>query len=224
MKGKIVLVGGDEFLPSCREMDRAILETTGFLRPTVLIVPTAAAAERPSLAAQHGIRHFEVVGAETTSMMVLYSEDANDETLISAVDGTDIVYLSGGNPTHLLEVLNGSLLLEKIISGLERGLILAGSSAGAMVMGQRMRFRQWTDALGIVPGVAVLPHHERSSRGQTFDDVRFETREGLTIIGIDGATGCMSDEDGWRVLGTGSVTLYRGNDWERFEAGDTFTI
>ena len=224
MKGKIVLVGGDEFLPSCRDMDRAILETTGFLRPKVVIAPTAAATQRPALAAQHGIEHFEAVGAETSSMMALHADEANDESLVSAVDTTEMVYFAGGNPSHLLDVLKGSLLLDKIVQGLERGLILAGSSAGAMVLGQRMRFRQWTDGLGIVPGVAVLPHHERSSRGQTFDEVRFETRSGLTVLGIDGATGCMLDGDEWRVLGVGSVTVYKGGDWERYTAGDVFSI
>ena len=224
MVGKIALVGGDEFLPSCRQMDNELIEATGHARPSVLIVPAAAAAERPELAARHGVQQFEALGADAAPLMVVRSEDANDEMLTAEVERADIVYLTGGNPAHLLDVLRDSLLLQRLTQGLERGMILAGSSAGAMVMGERMRFRQWSDALGIVPGVAVLPHHERSSRGQTVEDVRFETRAGLTVLGIDGATGCLSDGDGWRALGAGSVTVYKGSEWERFEAGDTFSI
>lgn len=224
MAGKIALVGGDEFLPSCRQMDRELVEATGQARPRTLIVPTAAAMERPSLAARHGVEQFEALGADAAPLMVVRSEDANDDALTAEVERADMVYLTGGNPAHLLEALRGSLLLRRLTQGLERGMILAGSSAGAMVMGERMRFRQWTDALGVAAGVVVLPHHERSSRGQTLDDVRFETRAGLTVLGIDGATGCLSDGEGWRVLGAGSVTVYKGGDWERFEAGDTFTI
>lgn len=224
MRGRIVLVGGDEFQPSCRAMDNQLVEMTGIERPNVLIVPTAAAASRPTLAAENGIRQFDVLGTRPSSLMVLNSADAKDEELTSAVDGADIIYLTGGNPAHLLGVLEGSLLLRRMLDALERGAILAGSSAGAMVMGERMRFRQWGDALGVVPGMAVLPHHERSSKSQTAREVSVPTAEGLTVLGIDGATGCISDGDGWRVLGVGSVTVYGVGDWNVYRAGEYFEI
>ena len=224
MAGKIALVGGDEFLPNCRQMDNELLEATGRVSPNVLIVPTAAAAERPTLAAQHGVQQFEALGARVMPLMVVTSEDADNDSLVSAAENADIIYLTGGNPAHLLDVLRGSLLLQRMLEELKRGLILAGSSAGAMVMGERMRFRQWGTALGVVPGVAVLPHHERSSRNQTLRDVSVETSGGLTVLGIDGATGCIRDGGAWRVLGTGSVTVYREGDWQRFESGEHFEI
>lgn len=222
MRGRIALVGGDEFQPSCRAMDNELVEMTGIVRPNVLIIPTAAAAERPMLAAENGIRQFNLMGARASSLMALNPEDANDEELTSAVDSADIIYLTGGNPAHLLEVLRGSLLLRRMLDALERGAILAGSSAGAMVMGERMRFRQWLDTLGVVPGLAVLPHHERASKSQTSRDVSVQTAEGLAVLGIDGATGCVSDGDGWRVLGAGSVTLYGVGDWNVYRAGEYF--
>ena len=222
MRGRIALVGGDEFQPSCRVMDNVLVEMTEIERPNALIIPTAAAAERPMLAAQNGIRQFDLLGARASSLMALNSAAADDEELTSVVDGTDIIYLTGGNPTHLLEALEGSLLLRRMLDAVERGAILAGSSAGAMVMGERMRFRQWGAALGVVPGVAVLPHHERSSKSQTLRDVSVQTAEGLTVLGIDGATGCVSDRDGWRVLGAGSVTVYGAGDWNVYRAGEYF--
>ena len=222
MRGRIVLVGGDEFLPSCREMDNELVVMTGIVRPNALVVPTAAAAQRPMLAAENGMRQFDMLGARASSLMALNSADANDDALTSAVDGADIIYLTGGNPAHLLEVLRGSLLLRRMMDAVERGAILAGSSAGAMVMGERMRFRQWTGALGVVSGVAVLPHHERSSKSQTSREVAVQTAEGLVVLGLDGATGCVSDGDGWRVLGAGSVTVYGVGDWNVYRAGEYF--
>ncbi len=222
MRGRITLVGGDEFLPSCRAMDNELVEMTGIVRPNVLIIPTAAAAERPMLAAENGIRQFNIMGARASSLMALNSKDANDEELTSAVDNADIIYLTGGNPAHLLEVLRGSLMLRRMLDAVERGAIMAGSSAGAMVMGERMRFRQWLDTLGVVPRLAVLPHHERASKSQTSRDVSVQTAEGLAVLGIDGATGCVSDGDGWRVLGAGSVTLYGVGDWNVYRAGEYF--
>ena len=224
MKGKFALVGGDEFLPKCREMDNELLKMTGILRPNVVIVPTAAAMERPSLAAQHGMQQFDALGARASALMALRSEDADDEALTSAVDNSDVIYLTGGNPAHLLDTLRGSLLLRRMIDAVERGAILAGSSAGAMVMGERMRFRQWSGALGIVPGVAVLPHHERASKSQTVRDIAVDTPEGITVLGIDGATGCFSDGEGWRALGVGNVTVYGGGTWQTYQSGDYFEI
>ena len=224
MTGKIALVGGDEFLPSCRAMDNLLIQATGFVSPKVLIVPTAAAMERPELAARHGVQQFDALGAEAHPLMALNSEDANDEELLSEVDKAEMLYLTGGNPAHLLGALRGSLLLRKIMHGLERGMILAGSSAGAMVMGERMRFRQWGNALGVVPGVAVLPHHERSSKSRTSREVAVETSDGITALGIDGATGCFTEGEGWRVIGVGSVAVYKGRDWNTYESGEYFEI
>ena len=224
MVGKIALVGGDEFLPSCRQMDNKLIEATGYVRPKVLIVPTAAAMSRPELAARHGVQQFEALGADASPLMVLTGEDANSDDLTAPVEQAEIVYLSGGNPAHLLDVLRGSLLLRRLMEGLERGMILAGSSAGAMVMGERMRFRQWGGALGVVPGIAVLPHHERASKSQTVREVVVETPEEITLIGIDGATGCFREDEGWRVLGAGSVTLYGLGTWQTYRSGEYFEI
>ena len=224
MKGRIALIGGDEFTPPCRQLDNELLQATGKVHPKVLIVPTAAAAQRPALAAQHGVQQFEMLGAVAAPLMVVNAEDAENEAFVSEIDAADVVYFAGGNPAHLLDVLEGSLLLQKILEGLERGLVLAGSSAGAMVLGEKMRFRQWRSALGIVPGIVTLPHHERSSRNQTLRDVRHETSGELLVLGIDGATACISEGEGWRVAGAGSVTVYKHGDWESFKSGDFFEV
>ena len=63
MGGIIGLVGGDEFRPGCEGMDRTILETTGVRRPSLLVVPTAAAGENPSRAASNGVAYFSSLGA-----------------------------------------------------------------------------------------------------------------------------------------------------------------
>ena len=150
--------------------------------------------------------------------------DADDVALISEMDGADLVYFTGGNPSHLLDVLQGSLLLEKLNELLQRDGILAGSSAGAMVMGSWMRFREWRETLGIVPDVAALPHHERSAPEETSAELTANAPADLWALGIDGATGCLSGPDGWTVLGDGNVTVYRNGDWRRYASGDSFVL
>lgn len=225
MSGKIALVGGDEFRPACVDMDIDLIPASGVERPRTLIIPTAAALERPELAASIGVSYFKALGADAAALMALNARDANDEALTAAVDNAHIVYLTGGNPAYLLDALRGSLLLARMLNALERGAILAGSSAGAMAMGQWMRFRgRWSAALGVVPEVVALPHHERSDPDGVLAELSCELPDGATALGIDGASGCIGGADGWRVLGGGAVTVYDKRGWRRFEAGATFCI
>ena len=111
MNGRLALVGGDEFRASCESMDAVILAATGSAAPVVLIVPTAAAFENPARAADNGVRHFQALGADARPLMVLDHDDAMDAGIAGEVESADVVYLSGGNPAHLLDTLQDSLLL-----------------------------------------------------------------------------------------------------------------
>ena len=223
MAGPIALVGGGEFRPGCEEMDRAVLDATGVERPSVLIVPTAAARQDPSKAASNGVTYFSDLGASASALMVVETADANDKELLRPVDDADVVYLTGGDPAQLLDALSGSLLLRRIEAARERGAVLAGSSAGAMVAGPWMRFRAWREALGIVP-LVTLPHHEDSDPDKVVRELEETAPPGLTVLGIDAMTACFGGPGGWRVLGSGRVTAYRDGRWQRFAAGETVTL
>lgn len=205
-------------------MDRAILAETGIERPRVVVLPTAAAGQNPSKAAQNGVSHFGGLGADASGLMVLQADDANDEALLSPVDDAHLLYFTGGDPGHLLETLEGSLLLRKVRQAVERGAIFAGSSAGAMVAGSWMRYRRWRKALGIASGLATLPHHERSDPDAVAEDLRGSAPSGVTVLGVDAMTCCLAGTGGWKVLGAGAVTVYSGGGWTRFESGERLPI
>lgn len=217
--GRIALVGGNEFRKNCESMDRVVLGATGVERPRVAIIPTAAAGQGPSMAADNGVTYFERLGADAWPLMVLTSADADDPKFVSRLDDADLVYLTGGDPGHLLEVLDGSALLDGLKRILRRGAVVAGSSAGAMVMGSWMGFRDWRAALGIVPNIAVLPHHERSDLDSTAARLTAALPSGVAVLGVDVGTACLSGPDGWTVAGDGAVVLYMDGGWERFEGG-----
>ena len=223
MAGPMALVGGDEFRPGCKEMDQAILKATGVERPSVLIVPTAAARQNPSKAASNGVAYFSDLGASASALMVVETADANDKELLRPVDDADVVYLTGGDPAHLLDALSGSLLLRQIEAARERGAVLAGSSAGAMVAGPWMRFREWRETLGIVPFV-TFPHHEGSDPDKAARELEETAPPGLTVLGIDSMTCCFGGAGAWSVLGPGRVTAYRDGRWQRFAAGEAVTL
>ena len=224
LAGLIALVGGDEFKPGCEEMDRALLHATGVEHPSLLVVPTAAAGENPSRAASNGIAYFASLGANASALMVLDAAQAKNEELLSPVDSADAIYLTGGSPSHLLDTLAGSPLLRKLREAIDRGAVVAGSSAGAMVMGSWMRFRGWSEALGILPGVATLPHHERSDPDATARELADMGPPGVAVLGIDGKTCCLGSPSQWDVLGTGGVTVYQRGRWRRYDSGEVLTL
>ena len=138
MAGTIALVGGDEFRVGCEDMDREVMRASGKDTARVFIIPTAAVTG-PAKAANDGVTHFSALGGDANQLMVLERQHANDLKLIAPARDADVVYFTGGNPDHLLATLRGSALLWMLKDGVDRGLVLGGSSAGAMVMGSVMR-------------------------------------------------------------------------------------
>ena len=205
-------------------MDRALLAATVAERPRVVILPAAAAQENPGKAAANGIGYFSGLGCDVTAAMVVDSAGADDEDLVGQIDGADLVYMTGGSPRHLRDVLSGSMLLRRILTALRRGAVVAGSSAGAMVLGSYMRVGEWVPALAVVEGVAVLPHHERSSREAVSEELRGAAPAGLLTLGIDAMAGVLGGPEGWRVVGQGSVTAYRDGRHERYGAGEVVPV
>ena len=224
MARSILLVGGDEFRPACVGMDRRMLERTGKAAPRVAIIPTAAALENPQRAAANGIRHFTGLGAAAYSVDVIQRSDAENTELAAQIGPADIIYFTGGSPAHLLSVLEASPLLDAVIAANEAGAIWAGSSAGAMVLGAQMRrppASEGAAALAALPGVMVLPHHERSDPASVAAQLAAGDAGGLVTLGIDGATGILLDSDGATALGSGNVTVYRAGGWEQYASGAT---
>jgi cyanophycinase len=188
----------------------------------VLIVPTAA-LDGPARAADNGVRHFGALGADARRLMVLERAQAGDAGLIQSSRGAGVVYFTGGSPDHLLATLRDSELLKAILAAADNGTVLAGSSAGAMVMGSYMRrpgSGEWVEALGIVPGFAVLPHHESRDPAELSRQLRAQAPACLTVLGIDARTGCLGGPGRWRVAGQGNVTVYRGAGWTILGPGE----
>ena len=220
----VALAGGDEFTEAAEAFDRELLALVEAKAPNVAILPTAAKSENPFLAAAHGITHFRKLGADPYGVMIVDKVTADAPVLVSELAGADIVYLTGGNPANLLEGLQDSRAWQKLLEMADDGAVIAGSSAGAMVLGERMAFGgEESDALGLVAGVIVLPHFERA------DAVRIEqlvkaAPEGMTYLGIDGATGCLRTGGEWRVTGPGRLQVITRDGVEVVKSGGVFQL
>lgn len=205
--GPLALVGGAEWQEGC-DFDAELLAASGGAE--VVVLPTAAAYEQPGRAVEAATRWFAHLGATVRGLMVLGRADAEDPATAAVAREARFVYLGGGSPLHLRSVLKDTAVWQAVVQAWEDGAVLAGSSAGAMVLCDPMvdpRGGALTLGLGLVEQVAVLPHFD----GWTSERVR-RTAElataGLALVGIEERTALLRDPDGsWRAAGAGSVSV-----------------
>jgi cyanophycinase len=234
MPGPVALVGAGEFLPVMTEIDAELLAVSGRSRPRVAILPTASWPDGEAVFdrwAALGSEHFEGLGAEVEVVAVRERADADDGANAQAVGEADLIYLSGGKPDHLLAALQGSVVWSAAVAANARGSVIAGCSAGAMVLcSQQARFRfppqvplGFEPGLGLIGGLAVLPHYDRFP--ETLAAVRVaRAPRGTVVLGIDEATAAIGRDGTWHVRGAGRVTVWRGRHRERHRAGETFEV
>ena len=209
MSGPLALVGGGEWQDGCA-FDAELLEASGSRE--VVVLPTAAAYEHPDRAVATAERWFRGLGANVRGLMVLRRAEAEDPEPVGAVRAARFIYLAGGSPMHLRSVLKDSPLWEAIVAAWNDGAVLAGSSAGAMVLCDPMvdpRGGAFTLGLGLVAQLAVIPHHETWSEEKAKRTIALAPK-GLVLVGIDEQTALIRSPDGaWRVEGAGEVVAFR---------------
>lgn len=225
MGGFLVLEGGAEFGGRMAEVDRRALALAGGLRAAVRIVPTAAAPDHNHWrAGQNGARWFRQLGASDVAVTpVIDRASAQDPALAAELAAARLIFLLGGFPRYLGETLAGSAAWDAIVRAYRAGAVVAGSSAGAMVLCAHYfdpGREELCPGLGLVPDSCVLPHHD--TFGQGWAPRLAAALPGATLIGIDEQTGAVAEVAGgrgWRVYGRGAVTLYRAGEARAFAAG-----
>lgn len=240
MPGPVALVGAGEFLAPMIELDRALLAATGRTRPRVVILPTASFPDGEDVFrrwGELGVGHFEGLGAEVEPLYVRHAADGMDGAAVQAVGEADVIYLSGGKPAHLLDVLQRSPLGAAITRAHARGAVVAGCSAGAMaIVGRTPKLRfvprirlplpfplRWGEGLGLVPGVAVLPHYDALPEAVAAV-LALQAPRGGVVMGIDEDTAVVGRDGVWQVHGRGRITVWRGRHRERYRRGEAFRL
>ncbi|MBV9410754.1 MAG: Type 1 glutamine amidotransferase-like domain-containing protein [Acidimicrobiia bacterium] len=206
--GVLALVGGNEWQEKC-SFDRGLLEASG--TKEVLVLPTAAAYEHPDRAVEHASQWFGSFGGTVRGLDVLRRGDAENEANAAAVRSARFLYLSGGSPMHLRSVLKDSPVWDALVEAWNGGAVLAGASAGAMVLCDPMvdpRGGAFTLGLGLVEQVALIPHHEEWDEDQARRTIELAPK-GLPVVGIDTQTALIRETDAsWRTEGAGRVVVF----------------
>ena len=225
--GYLLLEGGAEFGGRMRDPDLKAIELAGGLEAPIRIIPTAAAPDHnDQRAGNNGIRWFQSLGAKDVgSLPVIDKASAHDENIAKSLRKAKLIYMLGGFTGYLGETLKGSLAWQAVLEAYATGAVVAGSSAGAMVMCEFYydpSRGQVVEGLNLVPNSIVMPHY--NTFGESWASRLLEVSHG-TLIGIDERTGMLDDGAGtWTVYGAGSVTLYRNQEVEIYVTGKSFSV
>jgi cyanophycinase len=217
------------------DIDAGLLASTGVARPRVVVLPTASFPDGEDVFerwASMGSAHFVALGAEVEPVLVRDRAGADDPAAAQAVGEADLIYLSGGKPGYLRRTLDGTAVGAALRAAHERGAVVAGCSAGAMIMaGHAFEFRvrvapwplRWRQGLGFAPGVSVVPHYDAWPEPLSAL-IALQAPRGSVVLGIDEDTAVIGRDGAWQVHGAARVTVWRGRHRERFRAGETFRI
>lgn len=224
--GFLALVGGDEFKPGNEAHDRLLVEHRA--AGPAYVVATAAARQRPDLAVATAQRWFKGLGLDVVELPVLKRSDALSAKNVELAERGGFFYLTGGDPGLVVDVLRDSPVWRAIAAAWRGGAVLAGSSAGAMALGEwtliRKAYpghaeRRYKPALDLVPRLAVAPHFETFGH-RWVDSVLLEPpAEDVVIAGIDERSAALWDGHGWTAHGPGRVTVVTTRDRDVYEPG-----
>jgi cyanophycinase len=209
MPGMLALVGGGEFRDGCT-FDRTLLDAVdGDVE--VLVLPTAAAFEHPERLVAEAVTWFGDLGATARGLDVLTRRDALDEANAAQVAAARFVYLAGGSPMHIRSVLKDTPTWDALVQAWQGGAVLAGSSAGAMVLTDPMvdpRGGAFTVGIGVVAPLAVVPHADAWSEDK-LHRTQVLAPKATPVVGIPERTALLRGVDGrWRAEGVGEVRVW----------------
>ncbi len=222
------MVGGDELNPGNEPQDRILVDAArggpGY------ILATAAARQGPDRAVANARRWFADLGLQVAALPATTRRGVASREGVEAARAGRFFYLVGGDPGIVPDILGGSPLWGAVVAAWEKGAALAGSSAGAMALGawtlirdrhpgdERRRFKP---ALGLVPGVAVIPHFDTFGHRWVEGAHESAPEPDAVLIGIDERTAALARDGRWEVLGPGSVTVFEQGHLRRFPSGST---
>lgn len=234
----LLLAGGAEFGGEMREPDLQAIKIAGGFDVPICIIPTAAAADNNhQRAGNNGVRWFQSLGAKRVFMAdVIDKKSANDEGIANLIRESKLIYLLGGFPSYLGETLKNSLSWNVALEVYKNGGVIAGSSAGAMVLCEYYYDpyeKKLLGGLNLIPNACVLPHHNQF--GKTWAKRLRELLPNSILIGIDEQTGMIQNASHskdigathpfvWQVYGGGEVNVYGAESTIRYLRGEKFSL
>jgi cyanophycinase-like exopeptidase len=238
MNGSLALVGSGEYLSAMAEFEKSLVQdgVKNGKEARYLQIPTAASresADRLSYWKELGLRQAQAIGVQETYLPIYTREDAFNQKYVDQVANSALMYMSGGDPHHLAEVLIDTPLWSAIIENWKTGASLAGCSAGAMVLSAhipnfRLLKKTPTAGLNLLPEVRVIPHFNKFFKWipESAAKVLLHVPDNSILIGVDELTAIVkrSGENDWLVIGQAKVHVLKGMPDQQLHDGERIKL
>jgi len=218
-KTAILVIGGAEDKVHGKEILHTFFTRSGATDAVIGIIPSAS--REPTLIGDRYLHIFEEMGAKYIKVLDVRDRDqGEDPYYLQYVEECTGLFMTGGDQLRLCGLLADTTLMDKIVQRVKkREITLAGTSAGAAVMGYHMIAggssgecpnRALVDmamGLGIIPEVLVDQHfHNRNRLGRLLSAIVAHPQ--LLGVGIDEDTCALFEQNNTiQVMGRGTVTI-----------------
>lgn len=238
MNGSLALVGSGEYLPAMAEFEKSLVHdgVKNGKEARYVQIPTAAgreSADRLEYWKQLGLTQAKAIGVEATYLPIYTREDAFNQEYVDAVTNSALMYMSGGDPHHLAEVLIDTPLWSAIVENWKTGASLAGCSAGAMVLSAhipnfRLLKKTATQGLNLLPEIRVIPHFNKFFKWipESAAKVLLHVPDNSILIGVDELTAIVkrSGDTQWVVVGEAKVHVLKGLPDQQLHDGERIKL
>jgi cyanophycinase len=215
----IMVIGGAEDKVHGRDILHSFFERSGGEDARIAILPCAS--REPAVIGERYHTIFTEMGAKAIEVLNIYDRaHCDDVALQEYVSDCTGVFMTGGDQLRLCGLLSDTPIMEIVRSRVQAGAVtLAGTSAGAAVMGHHMiagggsgespnhSLVDMTYGLGLIPEVIVDQHfHNRNRMARLMSAIA--AHPDRLGIGIDEDTCALFEgDDTLQVLGKGTVTI-----------------
>ena len=218
-KTAVMVIGGAEDKVHGKEILNTFFGRAGGSDARIAIIPCAS--REPAAIGDRYRTIFEEMGAKAIEILDIRERDqCNDPSWQAFVQDCTGVFMTGGDQLRLCALLADTSLMEQVRSRAQQGEItLAGTSAGAAVMGYHMiagggsgehpnrSLVDMATGLGIIPEIIVDQHFHNRNRMARLMSAIAAYPEKLGV-GIDEDTCALFEGDGlMQVMGQGTVTI-----------------
>jgi len=220
---KLIIIGGGEDKKTDKEILKEVVRLSGGKDSRIAVITTAT--NFPLEVGDEYKRLFYDLGVDKVDTVnIVDRKEANRKQITRGLEDITCIFFVGGDQLRISSILGGTDFHRSIIKQMERGAIIAGTSAGASMMSEIMMVQgeeedaprkctiNMASGMGLLKGTIIDQHFNQRGRiGRLLGAVAQNPY--VLGIGIDEDTAIVVDhQDTIRVVGSGVVTIVDGRE------------
>lgn len=223
-----MIIGGAEDKLRKRTILKEFVAACGGPDAKIAVVPTASSLGPEVVEVYDALFRREGAG-EVVAIRPDSRDDAHDPDLVKQLSDVTGIFMTGGNQLKLSAIICGTPLGDEIVAAHERGVVVAGTSAGASIQSSHMvafggpgatpkqRMTQVAAGLGLLDSSVIDQHFDQRNRYGRLLMIVSQSPQ-LLGIGVDEDTAAIVEHvpdaagddvhEVLRVIGRGAVTIF----------------